>query len=351
MTQDYQREIDKLTDIVKDQEEELRKLKSERIQWIHHDRQNSTVLDRMERTIVNEVNEECRKTSNILGVGPRKVNLANFQGDSQVRTPTTSALVQHEGWYNNGYTEANLRACNEELRNLVQELKQELKRQKSSILRTDREKEEMVQKIKEELEKEKNMELERLKAKLAKEHALETNRLNKTYMERDRNHLRSLRKKDEELSTLRKNFDTWKSQTDALFNIREENEKLENDNEMQYSKPPKVPQYEFKPRSDLQQQEVDRLEREIKRLAMTMGRSPSPTPHQERMINLLAHRTKAAAMESDMAAEQQERSRNIMSQKMGDMTKLQNTLTNQAKDLIQLSRAYSNLNTNYPAAR
>ncbi|XP_021371725.1 myosin-3-like isoform X3 [Mizuhopecten yessoensis] len=375
MTQDYQREIDKLTETVRQQEEELRKLKTERIQWIHHDRQNSTVLDRMERTVVNEVNEECRRTANVLGVGPRKVNLANFQGDSQVRTPTTSALVQQEGWYNNGYTEANLRACNEELRNLVQELKQELTRQKSSVMRTERDKDEMVQKIKEQLEKEKNMELERLKAKLAKG---SQNELRETFIHNIPNN-------------------------DLAAN-------------MQYSKPPKVPQYEFKPRSDHQQQEVDRLEREIKRLAMQqkrllgqtppnhlsnddinaskmiqhlqmqvtqlnaennslrgerlascsvpdlsnpayyqqpggriMGRSPSPTPHQERMINLLAHRTKAAEFESDMATEQQERSRNMMSQKMGDMTKLQNTLTNQAKDLIQLSRAYSNLNNTYPA--
>ncbi|XP_060081295.1 uncharacterized protein LOC132560648 [Ylistrum balloti] len=262
MTQDYQREIDKLTEIVRQQEEELRKLKTERIQWIHQDRQNSTVLDKLERTVVNEVNEECRRTSNVLGVGPRKVNIASFQGDSQIRTPTTSAL------------------------------------------------EEMVQKIKEQLEKEKNMELERLKAKLAKG---SQNELRETFIQNMPNN---------DLAA-----------------------------SMQYSKPPKVPQYEFKPRSDLQQQEVDRLEREIKRLAMTMGRSPSPTPHQERMINFLAHRTKAAELESDMAAEQQERSRNMMSQKMGDMTKLQNTLTNQAKDLIQLSRAYSNLNTNYPVAR
>lgn len=31
--------------------------------------------ERVERTIVNEINEECRKNSNVLGINPRKVNM------------------------------------------------------------------------------------------------------------------------------------------------------------------------------------------------------------------------------------------------------------------------------------
>ena len=70
-----------------------------------------------------------------------------------------------------------------------------------------------------------------------------------------------------------------------------------------------------------------------------MGRPMTPTtspmvmatPHQERMMSLLEQRAKMAEYESDVAAEQQARSRSMMSQKMGDMTKLQNALTNQAK--------------------
>jgi len=50
-------------------------LKTERIQRQQYDHHNSSSMDRMERTLINEVNDECRKTANILGVGPRKVSM------------------------------------------------------------------------------------------------------------------------------------------------------------------------------------------------------------------------------------------------------------------------------------
>lgn len=60
-------------------------------------------------------------------------------------------------------------------------------------------------------------------------------------------------------------------------------------------------------------------------------RSPSPTPQQERIVNILEQRAKEGDMESDTLLDQQQRSRNMMSQKMSEMTKLQNSLTTQTK--------------------
>ena len=37
-----------------------------------------STFDKTERTLVNEINEECRRTSEVLGLSPRKVNLTRF---------------------------------------------------------------------------------------------------------------------------------------------------------------------------------------------------------------------------------------------------------------------------------
>ena len=60
-------------------------------------------------------------------------------------------------------------------------------------------------------------------------------------------------------------------------------------------------------------------------------RSPSPTPQQERIVNILQQRANEGDMESETLLDQQQRSRNMMSQKMSEMTTLQNSLTTQTK--------------------
>lgn len=61
------------------------------------------------------------------------------------------------------------------------------------------------------------------------------------------------------------------------------------------------------------------------------SRAPTPSRDQERIASALELRMKDADYEADALREHHERNRGIMSQKMGDMSKLQNTLTNQAK--------------------
>ena len=57
------------------QEAELRQLREERQRYVRQQKESSLSLDRTERTLVSEINEECRKTSEILGLTPRKVNI------------------------------------------------------------------------------------------------------------------------------------------------------------------------------------------------------------------------------------------------------------------------------------
>ncbi|CAG2194237.1 unnamed protein product [Mytilus edulis] len=222
MKEDFQQEIDKLQDTIRMQEEEIKQLRGERAEVLKLAKDNQG-SERVERTIINEINEECRKNSHVLGISPRKVNMTDFRENGynspgRIRTPTTAAL----GNPPNGY-------------------------------------------------------------------------------------------------------------------------KHHNDVRMQYTK--STP-YEYGPRTTAQEQELERLEREIKRLTTTM-RSPSPTPQQERIVNILEQRAKEADFESDTLLDQQQRSRNMMSQKMQEMTKLQTSLTTQTKDLIHLGQAYSKLNNSY----
>lgn len=56
------------------QEEEIKQLRAERAEVLKIAKDNQA-SERVERTIVNEINEECRKNSHMLGISPRKVNM------------------------------------------------------------------------------------------------------------------------------------------------------------------------------------------------------------------------------------------------------------------------------------
>ncbi|KAJ8312343.1 hypothetical protein KUTeg_009716 [Tegillarca granosa] len=220
LKQEHHREIEKLQATIRLQEDELQKLKSERQKALKQELDHTSKSYRSERMIVNELNEECRKTAGILGISPRKINLSDFRGGEnhipngiRSKSATTASL-------------ANLRACNEELRNHVQELRQEMELQRAMLTRAERDKGDMVQNLKLQLEREKNAELEKMKDKLLKGVSM--------------------------------------NEYHSLLNMP--NNDLAT---MQHGKQyPKIPQYEFHPRSETQQQEIERLEREIRRLAM-----------------------------------------------------------------------------------
>nr|XP_022344228.1 trichohyalin-like isoform X13 [Crassostrea virginica] len=362
LKEEHKQELGRLQDTIRRQEEELCNLRAERKLYVRPELENT--LDRVERSIVNEINEECRRNSGILGNSPRKVNLKNFQVENggytpngRSRTPTTAALIQPTD-----KKEANLRACNQDLRNHVTELKRELELQKTALMRVEREKDDVVQKVKQEIEVEKNKELEKMKQSLAKQiPALEYNG----------------------------------------YNVHKPN------NQMQYNnKLASTPHYEYSPRGEVQNYEISRLEREIRRLAENQKQmihqnastveneiqnekminqlkakvlqlqdennalktskfnsysvpdlsNPShyrstmslhQPSHREKMAHFLEQRSKEGLIDSETVAEHQRMNRNMMSQKMMEMTRLQNSLTDQAKGLIYLGKSYDHLDRYY----
>ena len=59
------------------QEEEIKQLRAERAEVLKLAKDNQA-SERVERTIINEINEECRRNSNVLGISPRKVNMTEY---------------------------------------------------------------------------------------------------------------------------------------------------------------------------------------------------------------------------------------------------------------------------------
>lgn len=57
---------------------------------------------------------------------------------------------------------------------------------------------------------------------------------------------------------------------------------------------------------------------------------PQPS-HREKLAHFLEQRSKEGLMDSETVAQHQRMNRNMMSQKMMEMTRLQNSLTDQAK--------------------
>ena len=60
------------------QEEELKRLRSEKAEYLQREKESVTMLERQEKTLVYEINDECRKISNLLGIGARIVNVNGY---------------------------------------------------------------------------------------------------------------------------------------------------------------------------------------------------------------------------------------------------------------------------------
>lgn len=73
--QDMQREVDRVQTQLRQAEDEIRTLKSEKQQIVSREKDSQAALDRVEKTVINELNEECRRGATALGVSPRQVQL------------------------------------------------------------------------------------------------------------------------------------------------------------------------------------------------------------------------------------------------------------------------------------
>lgn len=64
--------LDKLKSELELKDEEIRELRNECTDTQQRESDASINLDKLEKLIVSEINDECRKTAHLLGVTPRK---------------------------------------------------------------------------------------------------------------------------------------------------------------------------------------------------------------------------------------------------------------------------------------
>lgn len=403
MKNEHKQEVDRLRETIMKQEEELRSLREERLRWTRQQKEQMYNSEKFERTLINEINDECRKTSEMLGLSPRRVQI-NSNNDigykqgtnSTSKLPTTSALAKPDELFLFSHArevcranEANLRACNEELRSHVAELQAELESQNKSQSQASRDKEEALSRLRREMEAEKEEEMSRLKEKLVR--GLSTNEYRSM-----------MYSPDNDMEARRSPYQSRSPVSGGSPGLVERHQATER---------------HMRAMSEQQQHELERLEREINKLAMNSDqgqapqsaddvnyakhlaqlqtkvkqlqtennslrrlklgvasstpdlsstnlyngvnhrkvafhfRTPSPTREQQRLASNLELRLREHDYETEALTEHQRHNRDVMSKKMAEMTKLQNTLTNQAKELIQLEKSYTQLNQYAKSAR
>ena len=64
-----------LKEALKKQEAEIERLRNENDSMKNKERENISVIERQERIIIEEINRECQKTADVLGVTARKTNV------------------------------------------------------------------------------------------------------------------------------------------------------------------------------------------------------------------------------------------------------------------------------------
>ncbi|XP_041347396.1 trichohyalin-like isoform X2 [Gigantopelta aegis] len=375
LKQDSLHEMDRLRESVRLLEEEVRVMRTDKVQMMRHQKECVAALERTERTVINEVNEECRRTAGLLGISPRRVQPGshdsvcvspdNSHPTNKYRTPITTAL-------------ANLRACNEELRNHIHELKQEVESQKSLLLASQKEQRERIESMHDEMEREKNNELDTLKDRLLREHLAEVSRHEQTYGW-DGDMAARLQDRENELRVMQQDARRWKEQTAQVL-ARQFEVELSRELKKQLSEN-NMAHREIQHINDRQQHDIERLERDVRKLAQSQGRalpqsvcrSPNTArnlshPHTTRqhlqgdnslqkskllnfsvpdLTKLSPYRPSSKDM-SDLSGRVAGKPNEfLLSHKMNEMNTLETTLSNQTQELIKLEQAYSQLHQQY----
>jgi len=70
--QHYDKIISALREEISDKDQELERLKEENAAILQSEAETAQTLEKFEKMIIHEINEECKKTADLLGVQPRK---------------------------------------------------------------------------------------------------------------------------------------------------------------------------------------------------------------------------------------------------------------------------------------
>ena len=86
LLQDTERVLDKLRGELLEKENEIRALRNDCNSLQQSESDVSISLEKLEKLVVNEINDECRKTAHLLGVTPRKAHSTGYVWYQHERT-------------------------------------------------------------------------------------------------------------------------------------------------------------------------------------------------------------------------------------------------------------------------
>ncbi|XP_071944545.1 uncharacterized protein [Antedon mediterranea] len=264
--QEKTKELQKLKESERAKDEEIKILKSEIQKNKEREREVLRDYERTSRSLVMEMNEECKKTSQALGVSSKKVLIGAHKGAmTNGKTSSSGSDTEISSKVQLMSALGNIKGCNEDLRNKLQELKQSLDKQKRINLKAS--------KVREKEKKNRSLEssssLQAMKDRLDMDHTDEIESLQQTVakLKATESALQGrLVEKDKEMIQVQKGMTLWKEET-ALKMAKKFEEELN---------------------KELQVRMQDSHHTPLRRSANS-DRSASPSPQDANTVKLLRH--------------------------------------------------------------
>ncbi|XP_070572037.1 cingulin-like isoform X4 [Ptychodera flava] len=295
LTQEKFAEVDTLRLKLREQDDDLIQLRSDVKCHSQKEKELALQSERHERSLIMEINEECKRVAHVTGGTPRKVPVSSSKtadySPSVNGSPSKSPKLSRSTLRPQvSQALSNLKSTNEELRQHLQATKQELDREKKSTHKIRKEKEADLKRQRVQLERGKAAQMEALRDRLVKEHLEELNKLQKAVSKDDSTLHVELRHKDSELKEIAKNMNQWKEET-AQKMARKFEEELNRELDRRMKDQSKALVLAYKTQLAEQQRQIERKDREIRKLTAEKNSSmDSPSQSSDAStIRLMRH--------------------------------------------------------------
>jgi hypothetical protein len=394
---------EKLNEVIRKQKEELDRLRQENVELNIQWQERMSAIDQVDRKLSEELNGQSEKLAKVL----QQVNdsAAAAAGLSSSWSPaktsgaggtTTGRTSETRSSLNTAAT--NLINCCEKLLDRLVEQQKQIDEHNRVIAKLNRSTKEEIETLKSRMQDEKYQALEALKNRLIQEHLQEVDKLHASLSKGDDGLHTALREKDRELREIQQNMKAWKDQTlqklahkfkdemnkelarrqakQLLAETEKENSLRQVDAKLSSVHRPmarhsslirRTQNFTGSPVGGQQMLDSSRLSI----LSQKMGASvpdlsvlsspvvaqkaksasvpsdPSGFALQLRQLQLQAQRAEANWKHADERARNNE---HLLNQKMIELAELQSVVTQQAKELAHIQRAYSKLQSKYASA-
>nr|XP_006819364.1 PREDICTED: trichohyalin-like isoform X1 [Saccoglossus kowalevskii] len=408
------KDVDKLREKLRSQDDELIQLRSDVRSHAQKEKEIMVQSERHEKSLIMEINEECKKTTNVTGGTPRKVPVTSSSKSDRPPSvngsPTKSPKLGRSPMKPQvSQAMSNLKSTNEELRLHLQDMRRELEKEKKNSAKVRKEKEADLKRLRVQLDRGKNGEMEALRDRLVKEHLEELNKLQKAVGKDDSTLHREIMSKDNELKEIARNMNHWKEET-AQKMARKFEEELNKEVNRRMKESSRKMETMFKSQLSDQQRQIEKLERDLRRAradqsSASFSSSASQNSEtstirllrhlQERVKHLreenmalrrsgysmsgqsdsgtmedltplassgmemsedgsttsqLEHRVKSLERQLREAQEKSRKNSSLLNHKITEITKLQSALTHQTKEVMKLERAYAKVQSELSSA-